>query len=261
MIEAAIKVGGLPASAGHGSATGTSPGGHVCIVDDDPEVRSLLAAYLTRNGLRVGAFADGASLRRFLARCNPDLVILDLMLPVEDGLSICRWLKAETDLPVLMLTARGDEVDRVIGLELGADDYVCKPFSPRELLARVRNLLRLTGSRHRRGEPTPGRRLRFTGFTLEMMERLLVSTDGTVQRLSGCEYQLLYSLVSNANRVLSRSQLAQLMYGRELEPHDRSIDVLVSRLRQLLRDSARDPRIIRTVYGRGYVLTGNVTEG
>jgi two-component system, OmpR family, response regulator len=259
-MEVATNIPGLSAHHGNGAGIAPGSGGHVCIVDDDLEVRSLLAAYLTRHGMRVGAFADGASLRRFLARGNPDLVILDLMLPVEDGLSLCRWLKAETNLPVLMLTARGDEVDRVIGLELGADDYVCKPFSPRELLARIRNLLRLTGARQKRGE-SPGRRLRFVGFTLDMMERQLVSADGALHRLSGCEYQLLQALVSNANRVLSRSQLAEMMYGRELEPHDRSIDVLVSRLRQLLRDSARDPRIIRTVYGRGYVLTGNVTEG
>lgn len=260
-MEVATNIPSLSAHPGNGSGIAPGSGGHVCIVDDDLEVRSLLAAYLTRHGMRVGAFADGASLRRFLARGNPDLVILDLMLPVEDGLSLCRWLKAETNLPVLMLTARGDEVDRVIGLELGADDYVCKPFSPRELLARIRNLLRLTGARQKRGESTPGRRLLFMGFTLDMMERQLRSADGALHRLSGCEYQLLQALVGNANRVLSRSQLAEIMYGRELEPHDRSIDVLVSRLRQLLRDSARDPRIIRTVYGRGYVLTGNVTEG
>ncbi len=256
MIEAAPTARGSST----GANPGAGPGAHVCIVDDDHELRSLLAAYLTRNGLRVGAFADGASLRRFLARGKPDLVILDVMMPVEDGLSICRWLKAGTNLPVLMLTARGDEADRVRGLELGADDYVCKPFSPRELLARVRNLLRLTGHRQRPGEATPGRRLRFKGWSVDTMERLLVSTEGAVHRLSGCEYQLLHALASHANQVLSRQRLAELMYGRELEPHDRSIDVLVSRLRQILRDSARDPHIIRTVYGRGYVLNGDVSE-
>jgi two-component system, OmpR family, response regulator len=254
MIEAASP--SRDPQAGPGAAAAAQ----VCIVDDDQELRSLLAAYLTRNGLRVDAFADGASLRRYLARGKADLVILDVMLPVEDGLSICRWLKADTNLPVLMLTARGDEVDRVRGLELGADDYVCKPFSPRELLARVRNLLRLTGHRTKVGDASPGKRLRFPGWSVDVMQRMLVATDGSVHRLSGCEYQLLHALASNANQVLSRQRLAELMYGRELEPHDRSIDVLVSRLRQILRDNARDPRIIRTIYGRGYVLTGNVSE-
>lgn len=233
---------------------------HVCIVDDDEEIRTLLSAYLSRNGLRVGAFADGAALRRFLARGTVDLVVLDLMMPVEDGLSICRWLKAETDVPVLMLTARGDEVDRVVGLELGADDYVCKPFSPRELLARIRNLLRLTDRRRRHTQETAPARLGFHGWTLDTMERTLVSAQGTTQRLSSHEFLLLQALVTHANHVLSRTRIASLMHGRELEPYDRSIDVLVSRLRQLLGDSARDPRIICTVYGRGYVLRGSVTR-
>jgi len=243
-------------------AAPTTTGGHVCIVDDDRELRALLSEYLTRNGLRVGVFEDGPSLRRFLARgkAEPDLVVLDVMLPAEDGLAICRWLKAETSLPVLMLTARGDEVDRVLGLEMGADDYVCKPFSPRELLARIRNLLRLTGRRGREELPPEARMMRFQGWTLDTMERLLVSDQGVVQRLSGCEFLLLHALVARANRVLSRNQLAAVMHGREQEPHDRSIDVLVSRLRQLLGDSARDPRIIRTIYGRGYMLSGTVVR-
>ena len=236
--------------------------GHVCIVDDDQELRTLLSAYLSRHGLRVGVFEDGPSLRRFLARGNadPDLIVLDLMMPTEDGLSICRWLKAETDLPVLMLTARGDEVDRVLGLEMGADDYVCKPFSPRELLARIRNLLRLTERRGRQDVAPETSRLSFHRWTLDTVERLLVSGNGDVRRLSGCEFLLLHALVTRANRVLSRSQLASLVHGREQEPYDRSIDVLVSRLRQLLGDNARDSHIIRTVYGRGYMLSGQVAR-
>ncbi len=231
-------------------------------MDDDREVRQLLSTYLTRNGLRVGAFEDGASLRRFLSRgsANLDLVILDVMLPVEDGFEICRWLKRETDLPVLMLSARGDEVDRVIGLELGADDYVCKPFSPRELLARIRRLLRLAPSRGSRQPSAAPSRIHFHGWVLNTLDRVLVAGDGRVERLSNGEFQLLNAFVSWPNRVLSRSTLAKLMNGRELEPHDRSIDVLVGRLRQLLGDSARDPRIIRTVYGRGYLLSGAVAR-
>lgn len=233
--------------------------GHICIVDDDHEVCALLSGYLSRNGLRVGTFADGQALRRFLSRGHADLVVLDVMLPDEDGLMICRWLKAETDLPVLMLTAKGDEIDRIVGLELGADDYVCKPFSPRELLARIRNLLRLTGHRQRLSGAAP-RRLRFGGWTLDTMERVIRSGEGGSHRLSGCEYQLLHTLVTHANRVLSRGQISELMYGREMEPFDRSIDVLISRLRQLLQDNARDPRIVRTIYGRGYMLAGPVSQ-
>jgi two-component system OmpR family response regulator len=230
---------------------------HICVVDDDSEIRALLSEYLSRHGMRVGTFEDGASLRRFLAHAQADLVILDVMLGAEDGLSICRRLKAETDLPVLMLTARGDEIDRVLGLELGADDYLCKPFSPRELLARIRNLLRLT--EHRRHQSGTGmQRLSFNGWVMDTVRRQLMSAQGVPHRLSGSEYQLLHVLASNANRVLSRNELAQLVHGRELDSFDRSIDVLISRLRQVLGDSARDPQLIRTVYGRGYVLGSKV---
>lgn len=231
---------------------------HVCIVDDDEEIRTLLSDYLTRHGLRVGAFADGPSLRRFLGRAQVDLVILDVMLGAEDGLSICKRLKAETDVPVMMLTARGDEVDRVLGLELGADDYVCKPFSPRELLARVRNLLKLTEYRRQQQGGLDLRYLKFHGWRLDATARIAISSDGQQLRLTGNEFQLLHALASNANRILSRGELARLVHGREMDSFDRSIDVLVSRLRQLLGDNARDPRIIRTIYGRGYMLTGSL---
>jgi two-component system, OmpR family, response regulator len=231
---------------------------HVCIVDDDAQIRDLLSDYLSRHGLRVGAFADGSSLRRFLGRAHVDLVILDIMLGAEDGLSICKRLKAESDVPVMLLTARGDEVDRVLGLELGADDYLCKPFSPRELLARIRNLLRLTEHRRRQRGAMDLRYLRFHGWRLDATARTAISHDGKPLRLTGNEFQLLYALASNANRILSRGELARLVHGRELDSFDRSIDVLVSRLRQLLGDNARDPRIIRTIYGRGYMLSGGL---
>lgn len=239
----------------------TPQGSHVCIVDDDPELRVMLSAYLSRNGMRVGAFEDGPALRRFLARGNaPDLVILDLMLPREDGLSICRWLKADAQMPVLILTGRGDEVDRVVGLELGAEDYVCKPFSPRELLARIRNLLRLTRRPERETAPEFVRRFRFHGWTLSAVERMLSADQGVVRRLSTHEFLTLHALLSHANRVLSRNQLARMVHGREQEPFDRGIDVLISRLRTLLGDNARNPRIIRTIYSSGYMLTGEVAQ-
>ena len=182
-------------------------------------------------------------------------------LPDGSGFDFCRQMRqAGVHQPILILTVQNEEIDKVLGLEMGADDYVCKPFSPRELLARIRNLLRLTGRRGREELPPEARMMRFQGWTLDTMERLLVSDQGVVQRLSGCEFLLLHALVARANRVLSRNQLAAVMHGREQEPHDRSIDVLVSRLRQLLGDSARDPRIIRTIYGRGYMLSGTVVR-
>jgi two-component system OmpR family response regulator len=231
---------------------------HVCIVDDDEEIRTMLSEYLSRNGLRVGTFSDGGSLRRFIGRVQVDLVILDIMLGAEDGLSICRRLKDETDLPVMMLTARGDEVDRVLGLELGADDYLCKPFSPRELLARIRNLLRLTEHRRQQRGSMDLRRLRFHGWRLDGARRIAISEEGEQLRLTGSEFQLLHALASNANRILSRGELARMVHGRDIDSFDRGIDVLISRLRQMLGDNARDPRIIRTIYGRGYMLSGNI---
>jgi two-component system OmpR family response regulator len=223
-------------------------------VDDDEQIRALLSEYLSQHGLRVRAFADASSLRRFLDRAQVDLVILDIMLGTEDGLAICKRLKAETDVPVMMLTARGDEVDRVLGLELGADDYLCKPFSPRELLARIRNLLRLTEHRRRERDGMETRPLRFHGWRLDITLRVAISADGQQLRLTGNEFQLLHALVANANRILSRGELARLVQGRDLGPFDRGIDVLISQLRQVLGDNARDPRIIRTIYGRGYML-------
>jgi two-component system, OmpR family, response regulator len=233
---------------------------HVCLVDDDQSIRALLSEYLSKNGFRVGAFIDGASLQRFLARENTDLIILDVMLPVEDGFTICRRLKAESDVPIMMLSAKGEEVDRIVGLELGADDYVCKPFNPRELLARVRNLLRLTQNRLKLESTTDTRALKFHGWTLDTSERRLVASDGAIQRLSGSEYLLLHTLLTHANRVLTRNQIAGLMRGRDAEPFDRSIDVQISRLRHMMGDSARNPHIIRTIYGRGYVISGTVVR-
>jgi two-component system OmpR family response regulator len=229
---------------------------HVLIVDDDEEVRRLLGEYLERNGLRVTLAVDGGEMRRALDDGSPDLVVLDLMLPGEDGLALCRDLRARSNLPVIMLTARIDEVDRIVGLEMGADDYLAKPFSPRELLARIKSILRRT-----RSLPPGGgvaHRLRFAGWTLELATRQLVAPDGLVVPLSGAEFRLLSVFVEHPNRVLQRSQLLELALGREREPFDRSIDVQVSRLRTRLGDDAREPRIIKTVRNLGYVLAAVV---
>jgi two-component system OmpR family response regulator len=229
---------------------------HVLVVDDDAELRKLLGEYLQRNGYRVSLATDGKEMRRALEASRPDLVVLDLMLPGDSGLTLCRDLRAGSNLPVIMLTARADEVDRIVGLEMGADDYLAKPFSPRELLARIKSILRRTrGLAPARGD---AHRLRFAGWTLDLAARQLVAPDGVVVALSGAEFRLLSVFVEHPNRVLDRNQLMDLTVGRDGSPFDRSIDVQVSRLRVRLRDDAREPRIIKTVRSEGYVLAAAV---
>lgn len=230
----------------------TNSQGRILVVDDDVEIRDLVAEYLSRNGYEVVTARDGASMRRALEASPVDLVVLDVMLPGEDGLSLCRDLRASSSLPVIMLTARHDEIDRIIGIELGADDYLGKPFNPRELLARIKGVLR-------RARTLPvsrggARRLRFSGWTLDCVARHLVDPGGVVVPLGGSQFKLLSALLENPGRVLDRDRLMDLTTGREAPPFDRSIDVQVSRLRQLLRDDGREPTIIKTVRNGGYVL-------
>jgi two-component system OmpR family response regulator len=189
-----------------------------------------------------------------LSRGKVDLVVLDLMLPGEDGLSLCRRLRAESDTPVVMLTARGEETDRIVGLEMGADDYLPKPFSPRELLARIKSVLRRARSLPANLRGDDARALRFAGWTLDVIARRLVSAKGVVVPLGGAEYELLRIFLSHPSHVLTRDQLMVLSKGHEAEPFDRSIDLQVSRLRHRLGDDPADPRIIKTVRGYGYVL-------
>jgi two-component system OmpR family response regulator len=226
---------------------------HVLVVDDDREIRRLLCDFLERNGLTATAVADGQETRRALGQGRFDLVVLDLMLPRESGLEICRELRATSDLPVIMLTALGDEVDRVVGFEVGADDYLTKPFSPRELLARIRAVLRRAAQQPRHAEADAAG-YRFAEWYVDATARSLTHADGTVAALSGAEYRLLSVLLEHAPRLLTRAELLDLVSGRDFDPFDRSIDVRVSRLRQTLRDDARAPRIIKTVYGEGYII-------
>jgi two-component system OmpR family response regulator len=227
---------------------------NILVVDDDAEIRNLLCDYLRKNGYRAAAVADGKAMAAALGRTKFDLVVLDIMLPGEDGLTLCRKLRAEGDTPVIMLTARGEETDRVVGLEMGADDYLAKPFSPRELLARIKSVLRRYRSLPQNLRADEARRIRFAGWTLDTAARHLVSADGVVSPLSGSEYQLLRVLLSHANHVLTRDQIMLLAKGRESDPLERTVDLYVSRLRHRLGDDQDEPRIIKTVRGQGYVL-------
>lgn len=231
---------------------------HILIVDDDREIRMLVGDYLKQHGYRVSLAADGRQMREILESSGIDLIVLDLMLPGQDGLSLCRDLRARSDLPVLMLTARGEPIDRVLGLEMGADDYLAKPFEPRELLARIRNILRRARSLPSRGVSEEVQRWRFAGWTLDAQARQLTSPEGVVVALSGAEYRLLEVFLTHPNRVLTRDQLMDLLRGREADPFDRSIDLRVSRLRQKLGDNARAPRLIKTLRNEGYVLAAAV---
>ena len=228
---------------------------HILVVDDDAEIRRLLTTYLVKNGLKATAVADGKGMWRALEAGRVDLVVLDLMLPGDDGLTLCRDLRARSDMPVVMLTARGEETDRIVGLEMGADDYLAKPFSARELLARIKVILRRARSLPANLKPDVVRTLRFGGWTLDTVDRHLVSESGVVTPLSGAEYKLLRIFLAHPGRVLTRDQLMDLTQGREADALDRSIDVQVSRLRQRLGDDPRDPRLIKTVRGEGYVLS------
>jgi len=227
---------------------------HLLIVDDDREIRNLLSQYFETHGYRATAVAEGKSMRRVLQQSHVDLIVLDVMLPGEDGLALCRDLRTRSQLPIVMLTARGEDVDRIVGLELGADDYVPKPFNPRELLGRVRAVLRRAAHAPRDPDPAAVRGFKFVGWQLDTTTRNLTDPTGANVQLSGAEYRLLAVLLASPNRVLSRTQLTELLRGREADPLDRSIDVRVSRLRQILGDDARAPQIIKTVYGEGYVV-------
>ena len=227
---------------------------HLLIVDDDREIRSLLSQYLEKNDFRTTAVADGREMRRVLDRTPVDLIVLDLMLPGEDGLTLCRELRTHSQIPVIMLTARGEDVDRIVGLEIGADDYLPKPFNPRELLVRIRAVLRRAAQAPRDPNPELVRGFSFASWRLDTTRRTLTDAGGREVPLSGAEYRLLAVLLAAGNRVLSRAQLTELLRGREADPFDRSIDVRVSRLRQILGDDARAPQIIKTVYGEGYVV-------
>lgn len=232
---------------------------HILVVDDDPEIRHLLKQYLEKNGYQVTTVGDGGGMWMALDRSRIDLVVLDLMLPGTDGLELCRDLRARSKMPVIMLTARGDEMDRVLGLEMGADDYLAKPFSARELLARIKVVLRRVRDLPFDPLADSPEGLAFNGWALDTRTQHLTSPDGLVVPLSQAEFRLLQTLLTHPNRALTRDQLLDLTQGREAHAFDRSIDVLVGRLRRHLDDDAREPELIKTVRGRGYMLAARVT--
>jgi two-component system OmpR family response regulator len=231
---------------------------HILVVDDDAQIRSLLSEYFEKNGYRVSAVGDGRAMRAALKGAQPDIVILDLMLPGEDGLVLCRDLRARSNVPILMLTARGEDTDRIVGLEMGADDYVPKPFHPRELLARVKSILRRARTLPDNLQPERAKAFRFAGWTLDVATRSLSSPEGVLVDLSGTEFRLLRVFVDHPNRTLTRDQLIDLMLDRDAGPFDRAIDVQVSRLRRRLRDNGKEPTLIKTVRGQGYVLAAAI---
>jgi two-component system, OmpR family, response regulator len=228
---------------------------HILIVDDDAEIRHLLGRYLEKNGLRVVAVADGRAMWQALDKGSFDLVVLDLMLPGDDGLTLCRNLRVRSEVPVIMLTARGEETDRIVGLEMGADDYLPKPFSARELLARIKVILRRVRSLPPNLRPEPDRQIHFGQWVLDTALRQLVGPDGVVIPIGGAEFRLLRIFLDHPNRVLNRDQLMELTRGKEADALDRSVDVQVSRLRRRLGDDPADPATIKTVRGEGYVLS------
>ncbi|WP_425053199.1 response regulator [Psychromarinibacter sp. S121] len=228
------------------------------IVEDDPEIRRLVAGMLRGEGFEVAEAADAAAMDAALAKTRPDLVILDLMLPGEDGLSICRRLRAGGGIAILMLTARGEDIDKIVGLEMGADDYLSKPFNPRELLARIRALLRRSADG---ADGAARRRLAFGGFVADLDARRLEQAGAAVD-LTAAEFDLLVCFLQRPGRVLSRDQLLDWVHGRETGVFDRSIDMAVSRLRRKLGDDAggQAERLIATIRNGGYLFTARVTR-
>jgi two-component system OmpR family response regulator len=235
----------------------------ILVVDDDEDIRTLLGDYLRRHGFDAEGACDGAAMRERLRRAEFDLVVLDLTLPREDGLDVCRDLRTRSDVPVIMLTARGAPIDRSVGLEIGADDYVAKPFEPRELLARIRAVLRRTTGKSSAVRPEATRHIRFAAWTFDPTARHIVNAAGVIVALSGSEFRLLRAFLEHPRQVLSRDRLLALTSGSDddagVDAFDRSIDLQVSRLRQKLRDDAKAPLLIKTIRSEGYMFACHVT--
>jgi two-component system OmpR family response regulator len=234
---------------------------HILLVDDERAIRDPLASYLQKNGYRVTAAADAGAARRALEGNAIDLLVLDIMMPGEDGLSLCRHVREVGELPVILLTARSEETDRIVGLEMGADDYVVKPFSPRELIARIKAILRRVSTGHQRDIPPPAGIYRFGDWALNSADWTLTGADGIAISLSTADYRLLTAFLERPRQVLSRDQLLDLTQGREANPFDRAIDNQISRLRRKIEPDPKAPTLIKTVWGGGYMLSADVMRG
>ena len=233
---------------------------HILVVDDHSEIRDLLKRFLEQHGMRVSCARDGKEMKRLLDEREFDLLVLDLMMPGEDGLTLCRELRVKSRLPIIMLTAMGEETDRIIGLEMGADDYLSKPFNPRELLARIKAVMRRTQAESLPVPETLTRDLRFDRWLLDVNRRELVDEEGGGMSLSTAEFDLLKVFLERPQRVLSRDQLLDLARGREAVAFDRAIDTLVSRLRRKLERDPKNPELIKTIWGGGYLFAADVTQ-
>lgn len=233
---------------------------HLLLVDDERDIREPLAEYLEGHGYRVSAARNAAEARQLLAAHPFDLVLLDVMMPGEDGISLTGFIRATSALPVILLTARAEETDRIVGLEMGADDYVTKPFSPRELIARIKAVLRRVAATGRSVQPPAAAAFAFGPWVLKTGERELVGEDGVAIPLSTGEYNLLHAFVTHPRHVLSRDQLLDHTQGREAAAFDRSIDNHISRLRKKIEPGPGEPRLIKTVWGGGYMLAADVRK-
>lgn len=227
------------------------------LVDDEGSLREPLADYLSRQGFVVRQAADAAKARSALLDDMPDLVLLDIMMPGEDGISLCRHLVETRNLPVIFLTAKGEATDRIVGLEIGADDYVVKPFEPRELVARIRSVLR-RASRSVQAESSNDLQYEFDGWLLDPLKRRLTDPDGSVVPISSAEFRLLMALLDHPQQVMDRDRLLDMVQGREAHLFDRAVDNQISRLRRKIEVDSRDPRLIQTVWGGGYMLAAEV---
>lgn len=234
----------------------------ILVVDDHSEIRELLKRFLSPHGFEVVTAEDGNSMEQAMSRGKFDLIILDLMLPGKDGVTLCREVRANSNVPIIMLTALGEEIDRIIGLEVGADDYLAKPFNPRELLARIKSVLRrhfsipnvheLVASHHATYQ--------FAGWSLNATSRELIDQDGTLISLTSTEFELLLAFLTHPNAVLSREDLLKLVQGRGADVYDRAIDTLISRLRKKIEVNSKEPKLIKTIWGGGYQFSCQVTH-
>ena len=240
-------------------------GKHILIVDDDPRVRDMLTRYLESEGFRITQAADGTAMRACLGCHQIDLVILDVMMPKEDGFTLTREIRADSAVPIILVTGKGEVVDRVVGLEIGADDYIAKPFHLREVLARIRTVLRRSGSDKTSGSvpagEAAGQVLRFAGWQLDLTAMALTDPQGTPVPLTSGEFNLLSALAKAPNRPLNRDQIMDLIHGRAWSPFDRSIDTQIGRLRKKIEHDPGNPTIIKTVRGVGYLFAAKVETG